>query len=137
MFKPQWYPTDKIIAGPVYAGKDRYNSEIFAFYLSGLLDFRSTPISTERIINLEAEILPVATERLKQTIVKHKNIWCVYGICYYCKPNDLACSQAEAGLRGVIIYHIPRKLELHRSPWQRKYKGNQQARWQMQNDFCT
>lgn len=44
LFKPQWYPRDAIIRGPVYHGKDRHNAEVVAFHLSSLLALRRVPL---------------------------------------------------------------------------------------------
>lgn len=53
IFKPKWYERSEIIDGPVYSGKDRFNSEIVAFYLGAILDMRWTPVAVGRKINLK------------------------------------------------------------------------------------
>ncbi|KAJ8976097.1 hypothetical protein NQ317_008435 [Molorchus minor] len=53
IFKPKWYPIEQIIEGPVYAGKDRFGSEI---------------LLKAKISSIKKEIIPVATKRLLDTI---------------------------------------------------------------------
>lgn len=72
-FKPAWYKRNQVIEGSVYSGKDRHNSEIVAFYLGAVLNMRWTPIVIGRKINLK-EILPLADEELKNTIVLRRMI---------------------------------------------------------------
>ena len=68
LFKPAWYKINRVIEGPVYSGKDRYNSEIIAFYLGAILNLRWTALAVGRKINLQ-EIYAVADDNLKGTMV--------------------------------------------------------------------
>lgn len=67
LFKPSWYPRNEIIEGPVYAGKDRHNAEIYAFYMAAVLDLRWTPIAVGRKINMK-HLHEIASDDLKNTM---------------------------------------------------------------------
>lgn len=67
IFKPKWYERNVIIDGPVYSGKDRFNAEIFGFYLGSILNMRWTPVTVGRKINLK-EIYDRADPTLKRTM---------------------------------------------------------------------
>jgi hypothetical protein len=64
------YRRDELIEGPVYSGKDRHNAEIAAFHLSLLLGLRRVPLTAGRTLNLQKEIMPVASKSLLRTFVK-------------------------------------------------------------------
>nr|CAH7761905.1 unnamed protein product [Callosobruchus chinensis] len=130
IFKPQWYEKGRIIEGPVYAGKDRYGSEIVGFYLSAILNKPLCPISVGRTIALEQEVLPVATKRLLETTFMSKNKTCIYGKCFFCKKEDPICSDKNSYLNGAVIFNIKGHLVSNRSPWQRTYKKGKNAMWQ-------
>lgn len=73
-FKPAWYTRNQIIEGEVYAGKDRHNSEVLAFYLGAVLNLRWTSIAVGRAINIK-EIFDVADKELQETVIsKSKSI---------------------------------------------------------------
>jgi len=63
LFKPQWYPRDVIIRGPVYHGKDRHNAEVVAFHLSSLLALRRVPLAVirKRMLKLNEIKSPIQT----------------------------------------------------------------------------
>lgn len=136
IFKPKWYFKEKVIQGPVYAGKDRHVSEILAFYLSAVLNKPFVPISVQRQINLNTEIVPVATEQLLQTKFIKKNLTCIYGKCFYCKKEDPICADLSGNLVGTVILNLDVNLKNNRSPWQRTYKNNKKALWEIKDDYC-
>lgn len=68
IFKPAWYSRNQIIGGEVYAGKDRHNSEILAFYLGAVLNFRSTSLVVGRSINIR-DVFEIADKDLRETII--------------------------------------------------------------------
>lgn len=72
IFKPKWYERNAIIDGPVYSGKDRFNAEIFGFYLGSLLNLRWTPVVVGRKLNLK-EIYQKADKILKRTMTVEGN----------------------------------------------------------------
>lgn len=57
---------------------------------------------------------------------------CLYGKCYYCKPEDPICTKSER-LEGAAIFHLPSylKLKQHLHPWRRTYKENKTARFKI------
>ncbi|RZC39678.1 DUF1193 domain containing protein [Asbolus verrucosus] len=136
IFKPKWYEKETIIEGPVYAGKDRYGSEIVGFYLSAILNMPLTPCSVERNISLTYEIMPVATKRLINTSFIIGNRTCIYGKCFYCKKEDPICEDKNFSLYGAVIFNINASLKSYRSPWQRTYKKNKKAVWEESDTYC-
>ncbi|CAG9861809.1 unnamed protein product [Phyllotreta striolata] len=130
IFKPKWYDIRKVLEGPVYVGKDRFNSEIIAFYLSLMLKKPLCPVSTTREISLQNDILPVASKRLLETVLVRNNRTCVYGKCFFCNRNDPICDNENARLEGAVIFNFKANLVNHRSPWQRTYKKDKNALWQ-------
>lgn len=68
IFKPKWYERDAVISGPVYAGKDRFNAEIVAFYLGAMLNMRWTPIAVGRRISLKEIYDKTADKVLRSTM---------------------------------------------------------------------
>lgn len=68
VFKPAWYTRNQVIEGEVYAGKDRHNSEILAFFLGAVLNFRSTGLVVGRSINIR-DVLEIADKDLRETII--------------------------------------------------------------------
>jgi glycosaminoglycan xylosylkinase len=68
IFKPSWYARSFVIDGEVYSGKDRHNSEIFAFYLGAVLNLRWTSIVIGKSINLR-DVFNMADKELQETII--------------------------------------------------------------------
>lgn len=136
VYKPQWYNKERIIEGPVYAGKDRYGSEIVAFYLSVLLDKPLTPLSIERTISLKYDVLPVASKRLLNTSFEKNDRTCIYGKCFYCKKEDPICENENNLLTGAVIFNIKKTFSNYRSPWQRTYKKGKRALWEDDPNYC-
>ncbi|CAH0552040.1 unnamed protein product [Brassicogethes aeneus] len=136
VFKPKWYEIDRIIEGPVYAGKDRYGSEILGFYLSLLFKKPLTPLSVERDISLSKDVIPVATKRLLETSFQRGNKTCVFGRCLYCRKEDPICDNEENYLKGAVIFNIKGNFKTHRSPWQRTYKKGKKAAWEKNPNYC-
>lgn len=136
LFKPAWYDRDVIIEGPVYSGKDRHTSEIVAFYLGAVLNFRWTPIAVGRRISL-SEVYKKADSDLKATMVVADSQFCVYGKCHYCTPAEQLCGAgANHELEGTLLYLIPGTLQKHLSPWQRTYKVDKKASWENDLNYC-
>ncbi|XP_075227047.1 glycosaminoglycan xylosylkinase isoform X2 [Lycorma delicatula] len=138
LFKPQWYFRDEIITGPVFAGRDRHNGEVAAFYLSAILNMRRAPITVGRKVHLKQELLPVATSSLLDTFYEEDTKTCFYGICYYCQPKKGVCSDDSGMLEGAVILWLPSHLQLkkYRHPWQRSYRTGVIARWELDNEYC-
>ncbi|OTF74952.1 glycosaminoglycan xylosylkinase-like protein [Euroglyphus maynei] len=143
LFKPRRYSRD-YITDDIYAGADRHNGEIVAFHLSRILNQRYAPIVASRIINVAHEIKPVASPSLLATFVPqktklNKTLECFYGECYYCNEYELLCPDETTGtLEGAIILMLPSQYQLQklRHPWQRTYKKNLKAQWEMDSHYC-
>lgn len=60
--------------GSIYAGFDRHNSEVFAYYLASVLDFKWIAPSTIRKVNVRKDVVPFATIGLKKTMLKNGKI---------------------------------------------------------------
>nr|XP_022913746.1 glycosaminoglycan xylosylkinase homolog [Onthophagus taurus] len=135
VFKPKRYDREEIINGVVYAGKDRYGSEILSFYLSGLLNRPLVPLSAERKLSIKKEVIPLATENFLKTLFIHNNNTCVYGECYYCNIKDPVCAE-DGYIYGAVIFYINYKFKLYPNPWKRTYKKNLLASWETNEHFC-
>lgn len=136
MFKPQWYTKEFIIEGEVYAGKDRFGSEIIAFYLSLILNFLFVPFSVMRTLSLSSDILPVATNRLLSTSFRYNNRTCIYGKCFYCKKENPFCEDNNLSVSGALIFNLNGSIKSHASPWRRTYKKNLTAPWENSDNYC-
>ncbi|XP_070581641.1 glycosaminoglycan xylosylkinase-like [Ptychodera flava] len=137
-FKPMRYSRDYIVSGSPYGGYDRHNAEIAAFHLDRILSFRRAPLVVGRIIDLQTEILPVATEKLKKTFfVNSENNTCFYGECYYCNKNEPACAKGSY-MEGSVTLWIPNSwpLQKWKHPWSRTYKDGKKARWEYDQTYC-
>ncbi|XP_070507171.1 glycosaminoglycan xylosylkinase homolog [Chironomus tepperi] len=135
VFKPAWYTRNQVIEGEVYAGKDRHNSEILAFYLGAVLNFRSTGLVVGRSINIR-DVFQLADKELRETIISKGNgtKFCVYGKCFYCKPSESVCGNKTHYMEGAFLYEISGPLQKHKSPWQRTYKDGAKAVWEIESD---
>lgn len=100
------------------------------FYLSILLNKPFTPLSVERTLSLEKDVLPVATKRVVETTFRKENKTCIYGKCFFCKKEDPICEEDNSFTAGAVIFNINASLTSHKSPWQRTYKKNRDALWQ-------
>ncbi|KAG6450520.1 hypothetical protein O3G_MSEX006601 [Manduca sexta] len=136
LFKPKRYNLTHIINGHIYAGFDRHNSEVFAYYLAMVLNFKwVAPVITRRI-NIDQEIMRLATPGLKKTMVKNEGgRLCIYGKCYYCKINETVCPDSNGELEGAAILYLDKQFRIHKSPWRRSY-NSKKMEWEKDNDFC-
>lgn len=137
VFKPRWYDRTTVIEGSVYAGKDRFNSEIFAFYLGAVLQLNWTPIAAGRSF-MAKDLYHLSSARLKKTFLLNETSCCFYGQCHYCNEANLVCGHAASGfaVEGVLLYVIPGRFSKKRSPWQRTYKEGVSAAWEMNSKYC-
>ncbi|XP_040174570.1 glycosaminoglycan xylosylkinase homolog isoform X2 [Anopheles arabiensis] len=137
LFKPSWYSRDEIMNGSVYSGKDRHNSEIVSFHLAAILNLRYTPIVAGRRISLR-DSLKYADAELQQTMPVVNNLQCVYGVCHFCKSDEIVCDDQQNGtLEGAVLFTIPGKIIKYRSPWQRTYKEQLKAEWEKNDNYCA
>lgn len=135
-FKPKWYERDDI-QQDILSGWDRHNGEIAAFHLARLLDLRRTPIAVGRKINLMTDIVPVASRNLTKTFLMKDGNQCIYGQCYYCKPDTPVCAEGDV-LEGVVILWLPQRYKIGRitSPWIRSYRPKVHKRWEIDDTYC-
>ncbi|XP_076321215.1 glycosaminoglycan xylosylkinase-like isoform X1 [Tachypleus tridentatus] len=138
IFKPMRFKRDFVIDGPPYAGADRHNGEIASFHLNRLLGFRRSPLVVGRKVNLRTEVTTTASKSLLETFLKKDNNTCFYGKCFYCKRTDPACGEGDV-LEGAVILWLPETfvLKKYRSPWQRTYRKDVPARWEVDPNFCV
>ncbi|CAK1540174.1 unnamed protein product [Leptosia nina] len=135
-FKPRRYNLDHVINGNIYAGFDRHNSEVFAYYLAMVLNFKWIPPSVIRRVHLHKDIIPVATSGLRKTMVKNdKGSTCIYGKCFYCKVNDTVCPNDRGEVEGAAILYLDKQLKVFKSPWRRSYNAKRME-WETDNDYC-
>ncbi|XP_022130358.2 glycosaminoglycan xylosylkinase homolog [Pieris rapae] len=135
-FKPKRYNLEHIINGKIYAGFDRHNSEVFAYYLAMVLNFKWIPPSVIRKVHLDNDILPVATSGLRKTMLKNnKGTLCIYGKCFYCKINETVCPDDNGEVEGAAILYLDRQLKVYKSPWRRSYNAKKME-WEIDSDFC-
>lgn len=89
------------------------------------------------IVDLKEEVLKHATPALYATMYQKSNNTCLYGVCHYCSPADPVCGTGNM-LEGALILWLPRYLRLikHRHPWQRTYKENKLATWEVDENYC-
>lgn len=57
------------------------------------------------------------------------NNTCFYGVCHYCNPVDLLCTDSKT-LEGSLIYYLSStfKLKVLQHPWRRTYRCRSLAR---------
>ncbi|XP_047480587.1 glycosaminoglycan xylosylkinase-like [Penaeus chinensis] len=137
IFKPMRYSRDESLED-AYFTFDRHNGEIVAFHLSRVLDMRMAPLTVGRKISLEAEILPVSTPRLSDTIFRNEDKdLCFFGNCVYCNKKWPACEKNQR-LEGAVIMWLPAHYissEPHH-PWGRTYIKNKLADWEKDEHYC-
>lgn len=134
-FKPKRYNLDHSINGDVYAGFDRHNSEVFAYYLAIVLNYKWIAPSVIRRLHLNKDIISHATVGLKRTMAKNdKGLICIYGKCFYCKANETVCPDDKGEIEGAAILYLDKQFKVHKSPWRRSY-SNKKMEWETDNDF--
>lgn len=138
LFKPMRYERNVKIGGDPYSGYDRHNAEIAAFHLSGILGFRRAPPVAGRRVNLSQEVIPVTEPKLRETFFVENGNDCFYGVCYYCKRSEPACAKGTM-MEGSVTLWLPGNLKLRTwpHPWRRTYVKGRNARWEVNNNYCT
>ncbi|KPJ08674.1 Glycosaminoglycan xylosylkinase [Papilio machaon] len=135
-FKPKRYELDNVIKGKIYAGYDRHNSEVFAYYLAMVLNFKWIAPSVIRKIHIERDVVPKATLALNKTMLKSESgSTCIYGKCFYCKRNETVCPDQNGEIEGAAILYLDRQFKIHKSPWRRSYT-TKKMEWEENNNFC-
>ncbi|XP_046963572.1 glycosaminoglycan xylosylkinase homolog isoform X1 [Vanessa cardui] len=135
-FKPKRYNLNHVVNGNIYAGFDRHNSEVFAYYLAMVLNFRWIAPSIIRRIHLHRDIVPFATMGLKKSMIKNESgSLCIYGKCFYCRKNETVCPDQNGEIEGAAILYLDKQFKIHKSPWRRSY-SNRKMEWEIDNAFC-
>ncbi|XP_045448910.1 glycosaminoglycan xylosylkinase homolog [Melitaea cinxia] len=134
-FKPKRYNLNHVVNGHICAGFDRHNSEVFAYYLAMVLNFRWISPSVIRKIHLHRDVIPFATKGLKNSMIKNGDSLCIYGTCFYCKKNETVCPDKKGKIEGAAILYLDKKLKIRVSPWRRSY-SNKKMKWEVDNAFC-
>ncbi|XP_039269065.2 glycosaminoglycan xylosylkinase-like [Styela clava] len=138
VFKQKRYERDHVIDGKPYDGFDRHNGEIASFHLDRVFNFRRSPITVGRIVNLRDEVLTVATDRLKKTFLEKDGNLCYFGVCYYCKESEKACAAGDI-MEGAVTLWLPEEystFEKLRHPYQRTYVEGRSAKWEKDETYC-
>ncbi|KAI5634845.1 hypothetical protein NE865_12422 [Phthorimaea operculella] len=135
-FKPKRYNLNDVIKGNIYAGFDRHNSEVFAYYLAMVMNFKWIAPSVIRKIHFHKDIVPYATMGLKRTMIKNGNgPLCIYGKCFYCKMNETVCPNENGEIEGAAILYFDKPFKIHKSPWRRSY-NSKQMEWETDTEYC-
>nr|CAD7431447.1 unnamed protein product [Timema monikensis] len=80
---------------------------------------------------------PTTDKRMKISLSILGNNTCFYGVCYYCSPQDPVCAKRDV-MEGALIMWLPHGyiLKKYRNPWQRTYKTDVLARWEVDQQYC-
>lgn len=73
-FKPKRYELTHIVTGDIYGGYDRHNSEVFAYYLAMVMNFKWIAPCVIRKLHVANDVVPVATKELRLTMIKNGNV---------------------------------------------------------------
>ncbi|XP_060808734.1 glycosaminoglycan xylosylkinase homolog [Amyelois transitella] len=136
LFKPKRYELNHVIAaGDIYGGFDRHNSEVFAYYLAMVMNFKWIAPSVLRKINVKNDVFPVATRSLKLTMVKNGTTRCIFGKCLYCHVKHTVCPDKNGDIEGAAILFLEKKFQTHASPWRRSYNSRKMS-WELEHNYC-
>lgn len=120
---------------------ERHNSEIAAFHLDRLLDFRRTPPVVGRVLNITSEIYSLADDELLKTFfISPANNLCFHGKCgYYCDTAHAICGHPDS-LEGSFAAFLPSKnvapRKVWRHPYRRSYHKRKKAVWETDTLYC-
>uniref|UniRef100_A0A8C4SD85 Family with sequence similarity 20 member C, like n=1 Tax=Erpetoichthys calabaricus TaxID=27687 RepID=A0A8C4SD85_ERPCA len=145
LFKPMKQTRDQETPADFFYFSDfeRHNSEIAAFHLDRILDFRRIPPTVGRPINITSEIWDITSDRkLARTFyISPANNVCFYGECsYYCSTEHAICGRPhllEASLAAFLPDLSIAKRRSWRSPWRRSYNKHKKAEWETNPDYCA
>ncbi|XP_028935372.1 extracellular serine/threonine protein kinase FAM20C-like [Ornithorhynchus anatinus] len=145
LFKPMKQTRDQETPADFFYFSDfeRHNSEIAAFHLDRILDFRRIPPAAGRIVNLTKEVRDITTDRkLRKTFfISPAGNVCFFGVCsYYCSTEHALCGKPDL-LEGSLATFLPdpalAKRHSWRSPWRRSYSKSKKAAWEGNPDYCA
>ncbi|XP_047427840.1 extracellular serine/threonine protein kinase FAM20C [Mugil cephalus] len=121
---------------------ERHNSEIAAFHLDRILDFRRVPPVAGRLVNMTREIRDVTRDKKlwRTFFISPANNICFYGECsYYCSTEHALCGKPDQ-IEGSLAAFLPdlnlAKRKTWRNPWRRSYHKRKKAEWEVDPDYC-
>ncbi|KAM8930072.1 extracellular serine/threonine protein kinase FAM20C-like [Pelodytes ibericus] len=144
LFKPMKQGRDQETPADFFYFSDfeRHNSEIAAFHLDRILDFRRIPPVVGRLVNITKEVRDITTDRrlFKTFYISPANNVCFYGECsYYCSTEHALCGKPDL-LEGSVAAFLPdttlANRKSWRSPWRRSYHKSKKADWEFDPDYC-
>ncbi|KAG8556636.1 hypothetical protein GDO81_018147 [Engystomops pustulosus] len=144
LFKPMKQERDQETPPDFFYFSDfeRHNSEIAAFHLDRILDFRRIPPVVGRLINITRDVRDLTTDKklFKTFYISPANNVCFYGECsYYCSTEHALCGKPDL-LEGSVAAFLPdtalAKRKSWRSPWRRSYHKSKKADWETNPNYC-
>ncbi|XP_040295801.1 extracellular serine/threonine protein kinase FAM20C [Bufo bufo] len=125
-----------------FSDYERHNSEIAAFHLDRILDFRRVPPVAGRLVNMTKEIRDVTRDKKlwRTFFISPANNICFYGECsYYCSTEHALCGKPDQ-IEGSLAAFLPdlslAKRKTWRNPWRRSYHKRKKAEWEVDSDYC-
>ncbi|XP_072337657.1 extracellular serine/threonine protein kinase FAM20C [Scyliorhinus torazame] len=125
-----------------FSDYERHNSEIAAFHLDRILDFRRVPPVAGRLVNMTREIRDVTRDKKlwRTFFISPANNVCFYGECsYYCSTEHALCGKPDQ-IEGSLAAFLPdltlAKRKTWRNPWRRSYHKRKRAEWEVDPDYC-
>ncbi|XP_067912667.1 extracellular serine/threonine protein kinase FAM20C-like [Heterodontus francisci] len=125
-----------------FSDYERHNSEIAAFHLDRILDFRRVPPVAGRLVNMTREIRDVTRDKKlwRTFFISPANNICFYGECsYYCSTEHAICGKPDQ-IEGSLAAFLPdlalAKRKTWRNPWRRSYHKRKRAEWEVDPDYC-
>ncbi|XP_069761808.1 extracellular serine/threonine protein kinase FAM20C-like isoform X2 [Narcine bancroftii] len=125
-----------------FSDYERHNSEIAAFHLDRILDFRRVPPVAGRLVNMTREIRDVTRDKKlwRTFFISPANNICFYGECsYYCSTEHALCGKPDR-IEGSLAAFLPdlalAKRKTWRNPWRRSYHKRKRAEWEVDPDYC-
>ncbi|XP_078274213.1 extracellular serine/threonine protein kinase FAM20C-like [Rhinoraja longicauda] len=125
-----------------FSDYERHNSEIAAFHLDRILDFRRVPPVAGRLVNMTREIRDVTHDKKlwRTFFISPANNICFYGECsYYCSTEHALCGKPDK-IEGSLAAFLPdlalARRKTWRNPWRRSYHKRKRAEWEMDPDYC-
>ncbi|XP_078096790.1 extracellular serine/threonine protein kinase FAM20C-like [Mustelus asterias] len=144
LFKPMKQTREQVTPPDFFYFSDyeRHNSEIAAFHLDRILDFRRVPPVAGRLVNMTREIRDVTRDKKlwRTFFISPANNVCFYGECsYYCSTEHALCGKPDQ-IEGSLAAFLPdlaiAKRKTWRNPWRRSYHKRKRAEWEVDPDYC-
>lgn len=117
-----------------FSDYERHNSEIAAFHLDRVLDYRRVPPVAGRLVNMTKEIRDITRDKKlwRTFFISPANNICFYGECsYYCSTEHALCGKPDQ-IEGSLAAFLPdlslAKRKTWRNPWRRSYHKRKKSR---------